>query len=272
MEWPKGPYKWVNKETVFVSIPFTWNLPSVKNDLTQGSFFWKNAVVGGPALGLYPRYFNDLDYVKYEKDMPGIMQVINPMATKTTTGCIRNCKFCAVPTVEGYFRELSDWPDLPILCDNNLLACSQPHFDKVIDRLIKWGWCDFNQGVDSRLLTDYHAKRFKEIKKPIIRLALDSMSYLDDWEIAFDILRSAGVVLKSIRSYAIIGFTDTPDEAWERCNYIEKKGINPLPMWYHPLDCFKKNTVTNKQKDLGWTDFERRKIMRWFYKHTETKK
>ena len=71
---------------------------------------------------------------------------------------------------------MEDWPDLPVLCDNNLLAAPLSHFDKVIDRLIRHGWCDFNQGVDARLLTDYHARRIAEIKQPQVRLAFDHFS------------------------------------------------------------------------------------------------
>ena len=78
-------------------------------------------------------------------------------------------------------------------CDNNLTAASYSHFDKVIDRLVKWGWADFNQGLDSRLLTAYHAERIHEIKKPIIRLALDSMFDQYEWLKAVDVLRSAGI-------------------------------------------------------------------------------
>jgi hypothetical protein len=56
------------------------------------------------------------------------------------------------------------------------LAASDHHFDLVCDKLEKWGWCDFNQGIDSRFLTPYHAERFKRIGKPILRLALESFA------------------------------------------------------------------------------------------------
>jgi len=38
-------------------------------------------------------------------------------------------------------------------------------------------------------------------------------------------------------------------------------------MWYHPLDALKFNEVTNEQKDYGWSEKERKRIMGYFYKH-----
>ena len=162
---------------------------------------------------------------------------------------------------------MDDWPDLPVLCDNNILAVSEAHFDKVIDRLKAHGWADFNQGIDARLLTKYHAERLKEIGRPMIRLALDNMGYADQWESAFSILRRAGFPLSLIRSYALVGFKSDPAEAWARCEWIESHGIKALPMWYHPLNAMEENKVTMEQKQHGWTDYERRKIMQWFYQH-----
>lgn len=273
ISWPKGPTSWIIDRILYVSIPFTWNLPEVHELLQNVDFMFDTVIVGGPATKLMPDYFNDLPHVTRGHHYPGAMQIVNPQATKTTTGCIRNCGFCAVPKMEGKIKELQDWPDLPVVCDNNLLGTSIEHFDRVIDRLKVHGWADFNQGIDSRLLTDYHARRLREIGRPMIRLALDSMAYSDQWGIAFERLRSAGFTKSLIRSYALIGFEEnskhTVDEAWERCKWVEGHGIKVLPMWYHRLDAMKPNIVTKKQKELGWNDFERRRIMQWYYQHKE---
>lgn len=264
-DWPKQEFSWIENRTLYVSIPFTWNLRRVWNDLNQHSFDWDRATVGGPATQLMPGFFDDLDHVQVGAEMSGVLQRINPMATRTTTGCIRSCGFCGVRKLEGDFRELSDWPDKPVICDNNLLAASTSHFNRVIDRLVKWGWADFNQGVDARLLTLDHARRIAEIKKPVVRLALDSMDVVDDWEKAYRKLRKAGLPKKAIRSYALIGFNSGPDEAWHRCEYINAHGIKSLPMWYHPLNTFENNIVTSEQEQLGWSDFERKLIMQYYY-------
>jgi hypothetical protein len=267
-KWPKKHISWIKDRTLFVSTPFTWELPVVRQQLfSQLSIEWDRAVVGGPGIYLKPDYFSDIPEVEVGYSYPGILQRINPMATRTTLGCPNKCSFCAVPTIEPEFIELDDWPNLPVICDNNLLAASINHFDKVIDRLLMWGQADFNQGLDARRLTDYHAMRIAEIKEPIVYLALDNMKGMDAWGCAYNRLRSVGLAKRKIRSYAIVGFNSDPGEAWDRCNWIQRHGVKAYPMFYHPLDTLKRNTVTRRQQALGWNDYERRRIMQWFYFH-----
>jgi hypothetical protein len=270
--WPKGPVYWTGGKTLYVSIPFTWNLPDVRIRLLQKSFMWERAVIGGPAVRLLPNYFDDLSHVTVGENDSSVLQRINPLATRTTAGCPNRCGFCGVNRICGAFQEFEEWPDRPVLIDDNLFAASQTHFDKVIDRLIQWEWADFNQGVDARLLTDYHARRIAEIAQVTVRLALDSMAYVDDWLTAVDTLKRNSVVKTHIRSYALVGFRTGPDDAWTRCEFIEKHVRKVLPMWYHPLDAMQPNIVTAAQQALGWNDFERKRLMTWFYKHKRVKK
>lgn len=140
-DWPRGPTWWIENNVVHVSVPFTWNLSEVRQILCRG--FANGAVVGGPAVQLLPEYLAGIPGVIIGKDHPRVLQRVNPMATRTTTGCPNKCKFCAIGQgrVEpGGFHELADWPDLPIITDNNLFAASPAHFDRVMDRLERWGW------------------------------------------------------------------------------------------------------------------------------------
>lgn len=273
-DWPKRPIYWIEDRTLYASVPFTWNLFDVEDKLRQYSIEWDNAVVGGPGIELIPDIFSNKGYVTVGHHYPGVLQRINPMATRTTLGCVRTCGFCAVPRLEGEFRELDDWPDLPIICDNNLLAASDRHFDRVIERLQGHRDVTFSFGLDCRLLTNPRAKQIasiKSIKKRGIRIALDNMNYSDQWLRALDMLRGAGIAKRNIASFALIGFNTGPVEAWDRCSWIEKHSVRTLPNWFHPLDAFKHNIVTRNQESLGWTDYERRKIMQWFYQHKEAK-
>lgn len=268
-KWNKGLLTWNLNNSVYVSVVFTWHLPK----LLKWFSGLKRVYVGGPAVRLMPHYFDDLTNVKASTgDYPGVLQKFNSDATQTSIGCVRRCGFCAVPLTEGKLQEFSYWINKPIVIDNNLLACSSEHFDLVMDKLEALGQADFNQGLDCRLLTDYHASRMARIKKSLVRIALDSMNMATPWEQAFDCLLRAGIAKSKIRSYALIGYDSPPDEAWQRCNWIEKHKIKALPMWFHPLDAMKLNAVTDKQKELGWDDFERRKIMQWFYKHKKAVK
>lgn len=265
--WRRGLLVWYEGRDVFASIVFTWNLPTVRK-MAQ-LYADRLVTVGGPAVEALPSYFADVPNIVSGAPIPGMLQRFNPLATRTSTGCIRRCSFCSVHEREGKLRELADWPDLPVVCDNNLLACSLPHFDRAIDRLKQHVGVDFNQGIDARLLTEYHAKRLAEVPRATIRLALDSLRYRDSWETAFERLRSAGITKSRIRSYAIIAETTGPDEAWERCRWIEKHGVKPLPMWFHEKNALQNNVVTTDQRELGWNDYERRRIMQWFYQHKE---
>ncbi len=255
-----------------VSIPFTWNLPQVRRYLEAGAPSWDVAMVGGPAVKLMPEYLAGVPNVIIGEDCPGVLQRVNPFATRTTTGCIRKCQFCGIGTgkIEGKFQELPDWPDLPIVCDNNLLASSEAHFDKVMDRLEHHRGVDFNQGLDARLLTPYHAERFARLNRPHIRLALDHERDAGEWDDAFDALVRAECPKSWISSYALIGFDSGPEEAWRRCGFIEDHKIKAYPMWFHGLDCLKWNTITTDQVALGWSKKARTDLMGWFYQHRGT--
>jgi hypothetical protein len=269
--WPKDITQWIENRVLYLSVPFTWLVDKAKNISCALSFEWDTVVVGGPGVYLMPEEFSSLQHVSIKNAMPGILQRVNSMATRTTTGCPRKCGFCGVSKIEPVFLELDDWPDLPIICDNNILAASFRHFDRVCDRLERWSWCDFNQGIDARLLTSYHAARFKRIRRPILRLAYDNCNMKNQWVSAYETLRTAGIIKKAIRSYCLIGYKDNPEQAWENCHFVEGYKIKPLPMWYHPLDALAPNIVTQEQKSSGWNDYERRKIMQWFYHHKKAK-
>jgi hypothetical protein len=266
--WPRRDFSWQQDGTECISIPFTWNIPSVlEHVLAEPS---RQFLVGGPAVYLLPDVFEGTSNVTVGRVAPGILQRVNPWATRTSTGCIRACSFCGVSQFEpGGLRELPDWPDLPCLCDNALLATSESHFDRVIDRLAAWGVADFNQGLDIRLLTDHHAMRLSEIKDPMIRLALDNDRDRDSFIRAYCRLRDAGVRKASIMCYCLVGYEDTPEKAWRRCEWVAGFGIKPLPMWYHCLTETEHNPVTYQQRFLGWTESRRQGIMGYYYRHRD---
>jgi len=270
--WPKAPTEWIEDRMLYVSVPFTWNLPAVRARLVQRDFRWDRARVGGPAIDLMPDYLCELPHVEVGGQIEGVLQRVNPRATRTTTGCVCTCHFCGVGRglIEpGGLVELNDWPDLPIICDNNLLAASIDHFDRVIDRLILHGSADFNQGLDARFLTPYHASRIGEIPKVLVRLAADAPHGRagDAWRRALELLLDAGVPRARIRSYCLIGYGAGPKEAWARCRDVESYGVKALPMWFHRLDALEHNVVTREQRGLRWSELDRLAIMQWFYQH-----
>lgn len=271
--WHQGVLSWEDSDALCISVVFTWHLPAVKKYAEM--LRHRRVRIGGPAVALMPMFLVGSG-AELGGEYPGVLQKFNPLATRTSVGCIRSCTFCSVPIIEGLpvlqktgkrQAELQDWPDLPVIADNNLIANSLIHFDKVCDRLEKHEWCDFNQGTDARLVTQHHAERIARLKRPVVRLALDSMSYVDSWNTALETLLRAGVKKRNIRTYALMAFGTSVEESWEVCKHIESQGIMVLPQWFHELDALEHNIVTEKQAALGWNDYERRRLMQWFYQH-----
>ena len=179
----------------------------------------------------------------------------NPLATFTSRGCPNSCPFCAVPKLEGDLVEIENWRPAPIICDNNFLATSRKHFNRVIDRLKLIPKVDFNQGLEARLLTPDHARRLAELKQPKIRFVFDHVNEEAEVADAISLCRRHG--LKDFGVYVLIGFNDTPDDAYYRLEKVREWGIRPNPMRYQPLDALTKNEYVAP----GWTDRELKDMM-----------
>lgn len=211
-------------------------------------------LIGGPGAILAGLKVPELNYTLVDRH--------NQFATFTTRGCPNSCPFCAVPILEGEFRELKEWKPNPIICDNNILACSDEHFKKVIDSVIDFGWVDFNQGLDHHLITDYHLEQLQRVKKSIIRFSFDSIKEESSFISGVEKTKEYG--FKNIRCYVLIGFNDTPADALYRLELCKKVKVLPQPMRYQPIDTEKKNSYV--AEDKGWTEQELKKMTKyWFH-------
>jgi hypothetical protein len=258
VSWSNGLAEWIENDTAFVSVVFSWNRNEAYMravSLRQSGYKVK---VGGPASFLTDM-FSEFDTAGTVNALP----FHNPEATFTSRGCIRNCTFCLVPKIEGALVELENWEVKPIICDNNLLATSDKHFDKVIDRLLESGInkIDFNQGLDARILTNHHAKQLSRLPKDtIVRLAWDHVKTENLFLSAFEKLKNAGVKPSQIRCYVLIGYNDTPEDALYRLEKVRSLGALPNPMRYQPLDAEKRNSYVGN----GWTNDLLTRYMRYW--------
>ncbi len=260
MTWQGGITEWTEGHTAYLSVPFTWELQHAYQRAAWLKAEGYEVHAGGPAVRLMPGYLRDLALTPdtCSASFPPLFYH-NPLATFTSRGCVRSCSFCAVPKIEGELQELPEWDIRPIVCDNNLLACSRRHFDRVIDSLKPLKGVDFNQGLDARLLTNYHASRLAELDC-IVRLAWDNTKTGNAFMQAYERLRKARIPKHRIQVYVLIGFNDTPDDALFRLRTVHHMGILPNPMRYNPLDAM----VRDSYVAPGWTDRELTRFMRYW--------
>jgi hypothetical protein len=212
-------------------------------------------VAGGPAVKLLGAPWADETPETCPFDA---LSFHNPLATFTTRGCTNRCGFCAVPKIEGEFRELASWKHAPVICDNNLTAASKSHFTNVICSLLPFPACDFNQGLSARLFTSWHAGQIARLKNPMVRFAFDYVNNEAEVADAIALARAAG--LKNFGCYVLFGFDDTPADAHYRLELVRSWGIWPTAMRYQPLDALTKDSFISP----AWTKRELKRTTRYY--------
>ena len=255
--WRKGIASWKVGSVLYLSVPFTWlvneAIAKVKKHKTK-------VVVGGPGAMLLRHRFDDIAEVKDSAYPFEPVILHNPFATFTTRGCINKCKFCAVPKIEGEFREIPDFTPRPIVCDNNFLASSRKHFDNVIDKLKVFPYVDFNQGLEAKLFAPRIVDRLVELKHVRVRFAFDNLSDERCVVDAISLARKKG--LNDIGCYVLFGFKDTPKEALYRVELLRALKVDVYAMRFQPLDTLKKNEFV--AVDKGWTEYELKRFSRYW--------
>ncbi len=196
--------------------------------------------------------------------------------TYATRGCIRKCKFCAVPIIEPIFtnsisiaKQVKSIKDNfgekrhLLLLDNNILASEE--FPRIIDEIKSIGfergakyilningkkvylnrYVDFNQGIDLRLLTKEKMRLLSEIAIKPLRIAFDNIKYKNIYIEKLKLAAEHGV--KTLSNYILFNFKDTPEDFYERLKInvelneeFERKGykskIWSFPMKYSPIN------------------------------------
>ena len=250
-QWRKGIASWKVGKVLYQSVPFTWLLPEAENQAREHK---GKVIAGGPAVQLM-----GAPWAETPDGIPiDTLSFHNPLATFTTRGCPNGCPFCAVPKIEGDFREMPTWKPAPVVCDNNLLAASHSHFERVIESLKPFSYADFNQGLEARRLTSWHIGQLGRLKAVKIRFAFDHVNYETVIHDAIELCKKNG--FKDLGVYVLIGYKDTPDDARYRLETVRSWGVLPNPMRYQPLDCVVKNSFVEE----GWTERLLAKYMRYY--------
>ena len=235
-----------------------------------------------PIEFLTPDY-SILDQIDYE------YPVRDAYFTYASRGCVRKCKFCGVPKLEGEQRDTESISavvneieklygpkkDL-ILMDNNVVASSK--YKEIIAEIRDLGFergaklkregspavrrrVDFNQGVDARILCKdpMYLREMATIAIKPLRIAFDHLGVKKPYATAVRYAAEAGIV--DLSNYMLYNFHDSPADLYERM-YLnielnEELGIRifSFPMRYQPVDLKDRSFIGDK-----WSKYELRSM------------
>lgn len=213
-----GPTIFVDKnqyDEIHISCTFTWD----KERAQAIAYKWDEygtVKIGGPAFDDPGGEFTPGMYVR-----KGI--------TITSRGCPNSCSFCFVPKREGKLRELEVKPG-NIIQDNNILACSKKHLEKVGEMLKTQKRIEFKGGLETRLITPEIADWLRSFSIKTLWIACDTPNSIDSAKKAIRILQGAGFTRRHIYCYCLIG--KDMEEEKNRLDEILQAGAFPFAQLY----------------------------------------
>jgi len=233
---------------VMVSVTFTWDIERGKRLAQAWAGRSHKVVLGGPA-------FDD----EGGEFVPGMF--MKQGVTITSRGCTKNCPWCFVPKREGKLRELKVKPG-HIVQDNNLLACSRGHVEKVFGMLAGQSKVQFKGGIDIDYLKPWHVELMKNIKTNEIWVACDTVAGLKKLDKAADLLSDFNIGKK--RCFVLIAYNgESITEAERRCRTVYEKGFLPFAQLF-------RDESNKKEYSLEWRDLARKWSRPAIYRSTQT--
>ena len=295
----------IKPDYILISCIFTFYFEAYEKIIDKYSNMFPGVpiTVGGVFPTLYPKWFNkpkwsgdkwyggtkvtvfkgvckDIDNLipKYNVEIK-YQEGIKPYERKriilyASRGCVNNCKYCAVPRLEGKMQSyksikdildvgMKELPDASgiVLYDNNLTE--HKYLSDIIDDIYNSGLgVDISQGMHVDAFTEDKAKMFSKIKfKPqtdkgtsYIRFSFDKMKYAEHIERAYLLTRKY-IKEAAFFCYMLYNFTDTTKDLWYKINFcqelVDKHGgiIYLFPMRYRPF-----NPTIKKFVSKNWTE------------------
>lgn len=210
-------------DEVYVSVTFTWDMRKAAELATQWDNYGSLVRIGGPAWCDN----RNGDFV------PGMY--LKKGVVITSRGCPNHCPWCLVPRREGPLRELPI-TEGHIVQDNNLLACSDAHIEKVFEMLSRQKKAAiFSGGLEPRRVTAEIAERLSRIRVKAIWLSYDWSAgwIMDDtlWQAVEHLAKYFS--REKLRCYVLIGYKgDALDHAETRLRGVWRIGTIPFAMRY----------------------------------------
>jgi hypothetical protein len=280
---------------VYVASLFTWELPRAVQTI---EFYQESVsrpadlVVGGVGVTLLPDYIRQrcaCTIIEGALDVPGRLGPGTPAVAdfvpdysllkrvdyeysprdaffvRLTKGCMRSCRFCAVPLLEREFGAMAPFSvqiaearkhhgekQHVVVMDNNVLGVDgienilteirAAGFEAGAKRKNRQRTVDFNQGLDARLIAQRPAlaKHLATVCVSPIRLAFDFMGVRVAYERAIRALAAEGFI--EFTNYMLFNFKDSPrdlfDRIWINGSLNVELGIQVtgFPMRFIPTD------------------------------------
>lgn len=200
----------------------------------------KEIIKGGTGYGLDNKLPDEIEHMYPDYSL-------YPDLTKDSAfgylsrGCPRCCPFCLVKDKEGRkaykVADLSEWwsgQKNIVLCDPNLLACSE-HMDLLRQLAESKALVDINQGLDARLLTVENIEAIKRIRIKEIHFAWDLMEQSDAVIAGLELWKKHGK--KNPHGawgtvYVLVNYDTTMVENLYRVNELAAMGFDPYVMVY----------------------------------------
>lgn len=257
--WSDGLAEWVDGETAFISIAFTWRL----DDAYQRALWYRamglHVRVGGP--GVFTRKHYLADVAEIGGVAPDALARHNPMATKASNGCPVGCYFCIVPAMEGRkFTFLPDFTPRPVLTDNNLSALPADYQQYIVDRYRSAGvpLLDANSGFEPKTFDEDVFERWRAVNRGPWRFGSDETFELDDVERVIRMLRRRGVSSRRIQVYTMIGHEPFA-ECLDRIRHVIALGGEPYVQPIMKLNTLRKEPWIRHD----WTPVLLKRVQRW---------
>ena len=275
-------------DIAYVTSLFTWEWKEVWKAVKWAKLHADKVILGGIYASLLPEHAEKSGADKVIVGSLPELDLIRPAyelipecdysIVFMSRGCIRKCKFCAVPRIEGKLREFE--PEIlrkliypkhrkVIMLDNNILAHKK--WDELYIEMRKLNKTYDLHGVDSRLISDKKAEQLSKLNLHAdnytsLRLGFDDMHYKKHAEKAAKLLSEHGIHTRRIMYYCLYNFMDTPDDFFERVRLITSWGCVAFPMRYqsiHLPHALKKDSYIGEH----WTERELKLVDDFIWKY-----
>jgi len=205
-------------DLVEISVVFTGDINESLRLQSMWLAYSENVEIGGPAFGADGG----------DRFEPG--RFVKKGIVHTSRGCPHRCPFCYVWRREGGIRELPI-TEGNILQDNNILACSEAHQERVFEMLAGQKQVRFLGGLDGCYITRRKAEMIARLKPLDVWTANDGQREKLSLR-GIHLLREAGLSQDKVRCYVLIGFDETMEAATARLNRTLMAGAMPFAQLY----------------------------------------